>query len=534
MALKRPRTIFRERPVTGNSLRCTTMPGCSSRAGLATCAISWAGILLAATLSGGCGRLSVDDGPAPPGALTAPMLQQWNAEKAAGGPTFSGSPAWRAHVEFVEAGLRAAGVADLQREVIAYERWWTRDDPAAGDWSLSIEGQRIPVASYWAYSGSTPAAGVTAPLILYDSQLPREALVGRIVVFQVPKLPDPVPAMFTPAGNEYATPDLARADGRLATDHFYQVNYATRFGALGEKLKNSGAAGGLVIFDMSPDRAAGIYTFPLLTPGELGVPGLYLDRIAGADVLTAARAGRPATLTLRVQRDPTTTWFLTGLLPGASYGTPADELVMLITHTDGPNLTQENGALGILAIVRTLAFAPRAQRRRSVLILLDPQHYMPGRHQVNWLERHPDMARRIVASLGVEHIGQKEYAEVGDTFVPTGRPEITILYSQDNELLISRARSAIETAGLPRTVLRVPARKGQGRWTGLNEVAVERNWPGYATLTEMSAYWSTRPGIESFDAELGVRQIAMMTELTRTLMSADLDEIAIPAKPRPE
>jgi hypothetical protein len=268
-------------------------------------------------------------------------------------------------------------------------------------------------------------------------------------------------------------------------------------------------------------RADGIYTFPLLEAGEVGVPGLYLDRDAGARVRAAAAAGRSATLRLKARREDTETWFLSGVLPGRNYGTPDDELVLLITHTDGPNLSQENGGLAVVALVQELARAPKEQRRRSVLLVQDPQHYMPGRHLVDWFARHPSLTARIVASVGVEQLGQREYAEQGAAFAQTGQPETTVIFSQDDPALIAAARAAIVAVGLPRTELRVPAHKGQGRWIGLGEIAVERGWPAFGINTEMSAYWSTRPGIESFDAELAVQQVELLRRLTWHLMSAE-------------
>lgn len=454
--------------------------------------------------------------------LTAATLQRWHEAKAAGGPTFSGSPAWRTHVEWVEEALGERGVVALERDRFTYPRWWTSDDRDAGDWRLTIDGVDVPVASYWAYSGSTPDAGITAPLVLYDEERAADIAPGSIVAFPIPPLGDPPPAMFAPAGHEYATPDLAGIDRRLATDHWYQVNYATRFGGFGDRLRKARAAGGLVLFDMGFGRADGIYTFPLLKPGEVGVPGLYLDRDASARVRTAAAAGRPATLVLKARREEAETWFLSGILPGRDFGTAADELVLLITHTDGPNLTQENGGLALVALVQELARMPREQRRRSLLLVLDPQHYMPGRHTVDWFARHPDLAGRIVASVGVEQLGQREYAERGREFTQTGNPETTILFSQDDPRLMAMALEAIRAAGLPRTELRVPARKGQGRWIGLGDIAVERGWPAFGINTEMTAYWSTRPGIESFDAALAVQQVQVLRKLTAGLMAMEI------------
>ena len=474
-------------------------------------------LLVCAALLPGC-ALQV----ASPTLVTAATLQRWHGIKAANGPTFSGSPAWRAHVEWVEQALREQGVLALDRDRFTYPRWWTSDDRASGHWQLTVDGTDVPVASYWAYSGATPDAGITAPLVLYDEKAAAEIAPGSIVAFDIPQLGDPPPPMFAPAGHEFATSDLNGIDRRLVTDHWYQVNYATRFGGLGDKLRKAKAAGGLVLFDMGFGRADGIYTFPLLKPGEVGVPGLYLDREASARVRAAAAAGRSVTLRLKAQREATETWFLSGVLPGRDYGTPADEFVLLITHTDGPNLTQENGGIAIAALVQELARVPRNDRRRSVLVLLDSQHYMPGRHQVDWFARHPELARRIVASVGVEQLGQREYAEQGEDFVQTGQPETTVIFSQDNPQLIGMAKAAIAAVGLPRTELRVPAHKGQGRWIGLGDIAVERGWPAFGINTEMSAYWSTRPGIESFDAALAVKQLKVLRQLTEGLMGMDL------------
>ncbi len=85
--------------------------------------------------------------------VSADTLQKWHVEKANGGPTFSGSPAWLAHMAFVEAALRERGVVDLEKEEIDYRRWFASDDPDADDRALTIDGRQVSVASYWAYSG---------------------------------------------------------------------------------------------------------------------------------------------------------------------------------------------------------------------------------------------------------------------------------------------------------------------------------------------------------------------------------------------
>lgn len=241
----------------------------------------------------------------------------------------------------------------------------------------------------------------------------------------------------------------------------------------------------------------------------------------------AARSGRSATLRLRATTEPAEAYFLSAVLPGRHYGSDEDEMVLLVTHSDGPNLTQENGALAILSVVDYFAKLPQLERRRSLLVLIDPQHYMPGRHLVDWYALHPEQDRSIVASIGVEQFGQREYAERDGELVLSGRPEATLIFAQDNPRLVAAAVDAVQAENLPRTVVRVPPR-GQGQWAGLGDVALKRHIPGFGTSTDMGAYWSTAPGIESFDAELCFRQTAVLVRLTDLLMSSELADIAVP------
>ena len=101
-------------------------------------------------------------------------------------------------------------------------------------------------------------------------------------------------------------------------------------------------------------------------------------------------------------------------------------------------------------------------------------------------------------------------------------------FAQENERLIEIAIDAVRNLELPRTEIRVPSRGGQGMWAGLGDVAIKHNTPGYAISSGMSGYWTTTPGIESFDAEHCRRQIGVLISLTQALMDADLESIEVP------
>jgi hypothetical protein len=453
----------------------------------------------------------------PPPPYSPALLQQWNAAKAEQGPTFAGSPAWHAHMDFVEQGLTAAGVVAGEKYPAPYRRWWAPDRPMPQQRQLLIDGVSLPVASYWAYSGSTPVAGVKAPLIVYDRKLTPAELAGHIVVFQVGQVPASMAKMFS-IGHEYATDDFPATAPGIADDQWYQSNFVTRFGHFDEVLRDSGAAGAVVIFDMSAARLEGLYTFPLLNLGVVGVPGIYVARDTGKAVLAAAEQGKPARLTLVAHEAEVAPYFYSAVLPGRDYGTDQDEQILLVTHSDGPNLTQENGTLGILALVRHYATVSQAERPRSLRVLFDPQHYSPGRHIIDWYKQHPESMAKVVASLGVEHLGQLEYSEDESGYGLSGRPEPWQIFVRNDEQLIAAAINALETTGVPRTELRVPEKKGQGRWTGLGDVALKYDLAGYATLSNMSGYWGTTAGIESFDASLAHQQLDVLVLLVAELM----------------
>jgi hypothetical protein len=44
----------------------------------------------------------------------------------------------------------------------------------------------------------------------------------------------------------------------------------------------------------------------------------------------------------------------------------------------------------------------------------------------------------------------------------------------------------------------------------------------------MSAYWSTRAGIDTFDKDLFVKQVGLAAHLTGVLMTSTVEELSLP------
>lgn len=466
-------------------------------------------------------------------------VQQWHQIKNEYGPTFSGSKPWRKYLEFLEKKLLECGVIDIEKNKWKYERWYTSDWPDNSNWSLSIEGTKIHVAHYGAYSGKTGDEGITAELILFDFQMPPESVKDKIVVIKSPPHPDPpysedYKAWFTISDYEYITdsetmPSMFERifpETSVTTDVWWQIMQLRNIYSI---LIENQAAGCIAIFDMPYDRIASMYTFPVPMPYD--APTLYLDREAGKQVIEDAKNGKKATIRLISTTETTETYQLVGYLPGNNYGNEDDKEVLLVTHTDGPCISQDNGALGVLAIVSNISKIPQDQREKTLLIMLDNCHYMPGLEyayaEYDWFNRFPGKKERIDSYVSVEHLGQLEYRETGTGIEPTGFPEVTYFWASENEDLIGASIKAVNENALPRTVLKCVTRLGfngqsQGIWLGRGMPEHQWGLPGCALMGVMGAYWTTNSGIDMFNAEHFVRQVNVMTQMTEYMMNSEI------------
>ncbi len=295
---------------------------------------------------------------------------------------------------------------------------------------------------------------------------------------------------------------------------------------------------------MAYERTRGLYTF--IVPSLYDAPTLKLSREDGAKVIEDAKAGKSATLRLEASVQPAEAYQLIAYLPGKDYGTPVDEQIVLTNHTDGPSITQDNGALGLLAIVKYFSHIPQEDRPRTLVVFLDCRHYIPGMEaghtEPSWLNRYPEAREKIVGVIQAEHMGEMDYREVDGVVQPTGYAEQSYLWSRNNPILINAAITAVKKYGWSRAIVSVPERPGingglQQVWWGVGVIALPDTgyyscevWacldvPGYGLGGFIGHYWSTAAGIERWNKELFTAQAATMTELTGVLMTADLAEI---------
>jgi hypothetical protein len=476
--------------------------------------------------------------------VTPEEAHTWAKAKHDNLPGLTGSPQWHGWLQDLEQRFASYGVVDMVHNGWEFERWETSDD--SRDWSLHIDGTPINVAFYGAYSGGTGPEGITAELVYYDHDNPPESIEGKIVVIPTRPAPDkPFPA---PYRNNYTYVDYEyRTDGETYPELFeyvdpedsytfeiyYQLGQALHRIAIAGK-----AAGLLIVYDMGFERTSGLYAFPV--PARYDVPTLTLDRVQGAKVIAEAEAGKTATLRLEARTEMAEVYQLIGYLPGRDYGTDQDEQILMVTHTDGPSITQDNGALGILAAIRYFSNIPQQERPRTLALYLDSRHYITGMEaafpDVIWFERHPEMKDPVVGIMHMEHLGELEYKEVGEEIMPTGLAEHAVLWTRNNPILIDAAIEAVETYQPRRVTVSVPERPGvngdrqEGWWGvatfGQGELYRGDGWdlPMFGFGGWLGNYWNTRTGIEAWDRDLFLAQANTMTQLTGVLMTIDLEQ----------
>jgi hypothetical protein len=475
---------------------------------------------------------------------------EWASVKHNNLPTLTGSSEWLNYMSFLETTLDTYGVVDGTRNAWLFERWHTSEDST--QWSLSSDGASVRVSHYGAYSGSTGPEGITAELIYYDHDNPPESIEGKIVVIPTRKHPNPPYSdnyliNYTFNDYEYATDaetlpapfEFVPPSESFTFDIWWQLAQG-----LDRIPRDGNAAGAIIVYDMAYERTKGLYTFGV--PTLYNSPTLILSREDGAKVIEDAKQGKSATLRLEATIETSEAFQYIAYLPGANYGTPEDEQIILVNHTDGPSITQDNGALGLLGIVKYFSNIPQSERPRTLTVFLDCRHYMPGMEDAqaapDWFTRFPEKKSNIVGMIQTEHLGEMDYREVEGRVEPTGHAEQSYLWTRNNEQLITAAKTAVDKYGWSRAQLSVPERPGkrgslQQVWWGVGAIGQADTgyyncdvWhcldlPGFGLGGFLGYYWTSDSGIDRWNEQLFVSQTSTMTELTGVLMTADLSQI---------
>lgn len=407
------------------------------------------GVLAAAGLGAGLALTPSQQAFGVPGAaVSAETLWRWNVKLAAGGPRLTGNHAHRTYIDWLADQFQRTGLK-VHRDRHTFTRWAPRR------WNLRIGGEPIDVAFYFPYSGETPPGGVTGKLIhLGVSPLNAVgwlAARGKIAVVEVVSPQLPVTVAFPPTGrypSNAGLPLLAPAPSITDVAVAPLLELAAEAGVLGVICIRTGVSDALAKDQYSP----------FTTGYQGGCPALWVGPTAGKKVRAKARAGATATLTLDAALLPRsaseTIW---AVLPGSD----PKEAVVVNTHTDGPNVAEENGGLGLLALAREFAKVPRSRRRRSLIFVATTGHFqlpqfndgeLLSQSASLWIQDHPEFingkVKKTVAALTIEHLGCREWADNPATnrYAPTGLNDVGFCYTSTNRMRSVYLSSAAGTA----------------------------------------------------------------------------------------
>jgi hypothetical protein len=365
------------------------------------------------------------------------------------GPKYTGNQAHTTFVEFLATEMKGLGL-EVNREHYTFPRW----DAKRTALSAAPKGgskTTIPVTSYFPYSGSTPPAGVTGELV-YAGSAPKFTLTdltGKIVLVD-----------FTTNTRQWST--TYEQWGINPPGETFYTSYQPARGGVNDltQFAKAGAIGVIVGWTDVSDANAAFQYSPFSRPPQ-GVPGLYVGRESLARLKAIAGSGAQATLVLEAETYPNTpTDTVIATLPGMT----SDELIIVNTHTDGPNATEENGALGLLAIAKYFSKIPRAERRRTMVFPMTSGHFagpwVPSMRGV--MEKYPDMIKKTIAAVTVEHLGCREWLDDASfNYKATGKNEWSIAITPSKVmggLIVDALKGSIDRAAVVNPV--------HGGWLG--------------------------------------------------------------------
>lgn len=469
----------------------------------------------------------------------------WHALKAEKGPLYPGYPGYDPFLNWLKDQFAGYGCVDFREHHWTHNTYFVDDFPKRkpGTMELLVDGKEFPVGTSVQLSAPTDEKGITAPLVWYDIDQgePEDgAFEGKIVVMGEPPMPSP-PFSDNFLQSYVVTDTNFRSDPEPPAPMFEIVDpalnnsWATRwsFGSWSAKqvpwAMKGGAVGCIVASELPMGGLYGLYD----RQSVHGPTTLILDRTQKDAIIGAAKSGKSAVMKLDARFFDADAWNFICYLPGAQYGTEKDEEIAINCHIDAMSLTQDNGALGILGIVRYFSKLRQDERAKTLLICVDSRHFIEGFEHGNaahdpyvvW----PEIKKPITACLGLEHMGEMEgaYDYEKNEMIPTGRPEFSFMVTDDNDFCAHLLIRAAINSGLERADIKIDGRPGlHGAYKGLVRAIQAKahrlgvcvmgeagNWPGAHTQK-----YST---LSYFGAKKFRDEVALWTEVTSALMETD-------------
>jgi hypothetical protein len=397
---------------------------------------------------------------------------RWEEQLVRFGTRYTGSPGHVAYVDWLAAQLSGVPGFSVQTDRLTFNRWLARDFALRVSVPVAIgRSGPVPLTYYYPYSGQTPPGGVTGKLVDLGTYPP---LSGYTPAFWAPArgaiaLVRTAPPVFdldlgqtATGGYEPGKTSLQAAADYTAyaaalTHPAWQGIFepvplldARNAGVLGVVCAWTGLPDDEVVNQYNPFTTSYPAASGLATPSDPGCPAVWVGDSTGAE-LSGLAAGGLASATLVLTADITVgaaTETLWGSLKGSGN---TGQNIILNTHTDGPNATEENGGLGLVALARHLASLPA--RNHDMYFALVTGHFQlpqftqaipnPRNAEIGngatsvWMLDHPAIYQAAALGVTLEHLGATMWTNdpVTGQYVPTGGPEWGATYTLPRDIL---------------------------------------------------------------------------------------------------
>ncbi len=385
-------------------------------------------------------------------------LYAWIETLCRGSHRRPGSETGQAAENWIAGKFREFGLDNVSRDPIDMTVWEARN------WSLTVDGRKIP-SFYLINSGFSGPDPVTAPLVYVGTgraaDFTRVDATGKIVVADVPFPAITYGALLKLSGVAYAVSD---PDHHIRLSSRQYLNYVRRNFIGGYTADNApnndvywnacknGARAVCLILKDQPSNSNSHYGpyDEIIKP----LPALWIGKYDGRHLRKMARQGKPAALLLEGETRPGVMHNVWGVLPGQS-----EETVMVTSHHDSPfqgAVEDASGISQVLAQAAAWSQMPQRARPRTLVFVVDAGHFYGSLGAHHFARTHPDIMKKTVLLLTLEHLAAREVREVDRNYALTGRPAFTIMFTSHQARIVAAVKNAFRKT-VPRHVAALPS-----------------------------------------------------------------------------
>lgn len=376
--------------------------------------------------------------------------------------------------------------------------------------ALFIQQEEVHVSSAFPYSGETDKDGVTGELILVKRGDYKKAK-GKIAVIQINTIKKlPLNLIMNQRKAYPSDASFVSGDGDLVLTSVLKNPHL-------KKAKEMGVKAVILVWNGVSDEKVENQYLPF-TDVYFEIPAIWVNQTDGKKVMEVAKNQEQATVILEAekQNNAKTESFYVEI-----EGKNKEETILINTHTDGINVVEENGAIGMLSMIR---YFQNIQPKRTLIFAFVTGHFrlpeFKGTSQATstWLMQHPKLwdgkngHKRAVAGITVEHLGSMEWKDnANGQYHSTGN--IQTEYTYIGNMQMGRIwEKAIEG----RSMLRTVTLKGHNKFQfGESQPFLEAGIPAIG-LIQMPDYLMT----DSVNREIEKFNVTLMRQQVKSLLKA--------------